>query len=39
MMAVLNGDGPARLNGIDVPKGGCNPEARTRAASPRRVSR
>jgi hypothetical protein len=31
MMAVLNGDGPAQLNGIDVPKGGCNVEARTRA--------
>lgn len=28
MMDVLYGDGPARVNGVDVPAGGCNAEAR-----------
>ncbi|WP_284746332.1 hypothetical protein [Amycolatopsis sp. RTGN1] len=33
MLAVLDGTGAARVNGIDVPKGGCNVEARTRAGT------
>jgi hypothetical protein len=28
MMGVLYGDGPAEVNGVDVPEGGCNAEAR-----------
>ncbi|NBH06099.1 hypothetical protein [Amycolatopsis sp. SID8362] len=32
MMAVLNGDGPARLNGADVPPGGCGAESSSRTA-------
>jgi len=30
MMDVLYGDGPSRVNGVDVPVGGCNAEARQR---------
>lgn len=30
MMGVLYGDGPSRVNGVDVPAGGCNAEARQR---------
>jgi hypothetical protein len=28
MMDVLYGDGPVKVNGVDVPEGGCNAEAR-----------
>ncbi|WP_133909279.1 hypothetical protein [Actinophytocola oryzae] len=28
MLGVLNGDGPSKVKGVDVPVGGCNAEAR-----------
>ena len=30
MMNVLNGNGPSKVNGVAVPEGGCNEEARRR---------
>ncbi|MPZ85275.1 MAG: hypothetical protein GEV28_34770 [Actinophytocola sp.] len=32
MMGVLNGEGPSKVNGVEVPEGGCDAEARQHLA-------